>query len=334
MYSLSTLKQLAKLVNDYWISENPEVGDCSWRRGSYMIGNMAAYELTGEQTYLSYALDWANENGWRFYNDTDYTTTNADYQICGQTYLKLHELGYGTDEHMRKSMQHILNDPACDYWWWIDAVYMALPYFYQMGVKYQDERYFDKGYRLFVNIKEERTCYDTGEHLWYRDERFLPDKQREPNGEKIFWSRGNGWLFGGLARTLAVLPEESKYYAKYLQVFSDMAERLKALMNREGYYTCSLLDPQDWPMPETSGTALFTLGYLTGFRLGILDQSYLQTAMKCFDWLTYTALNKSGRIGYTQGVAWGPNTNIEQESSYDYVVGTYLLILQELAQLF
>lgn len=334
MMEKQKLRQLAEKVNDYWIGRNPAVGNCAWERGAYMLGNIAAYEMTGRQDYLDYALLWADANGWRFYDDPDFNTTNADNKICGQSYLRLLELvpGRGTDEHILRSMEYTLNDPKCDYWWWVDTVYMALPFYNQMGVKYGDERYFEKVHRLFYNSRTERTCYDEKEYLWYRDQRFLPERERTAAGEKVFWSRGNGWVFAGLARTLAVLPAENPYYAEYLQVFRDMAARLRDLMKPDGAYATGLLDLTEFPDSETSGTALFTLGFLMGVRLGILEKDYLETAEKGFQWLTETAMEENGRIGRVQTVAWGPGP-VKRESSNDYAVGTYLLILKELSQL-
>src|SRR5258708_4843524 len=49
--------------------------------------------------------------------------------------------------------------------------------------------------------------YDTNEHLFFRDSTYF-DK-REANGKKVFWSRGNGWVMGGLVRMLQCLPMNS-----------------------------------------------------------------------------------------------------------------------------
>ena len=100
------LIKIAKLVNDYWIGISDGDGDASWERASYMLGNIAAYELTGNQRYLNLAIKWANANRWRFYCDEDYNTMNADSKLCGECYLKLMQIlpNVGTDEHILKSM--------------------------------------------------------------------------------------------------------------------------------------------------------------------------------------------------------------------------------------
>ena len=161
-----------------------------------------------------------------------------------------------------------------DYWWWIDAIYMALPFYTQMGVTYNDDRCFEKAHRLFTNIKTERACYDETEHLWYRDERFLPDRERTREGKKLFWSRGNGWVFAGLARALHDMPKEHRYYEEYKTVFVDMAVALLKCQQDNGGFTTSLYAPEDFPACETSGTALFTLGFLMGVHMDLLDTSY------------------------------------------------------------
>ena len=34
--------------------------------------------------------------------------------------------------------------------------------------------------------------YDPAERLFYRDSRFF--ERRDPEGRKMFWARGNGWV--------------------------------------------------------------------------------------------------------------------------------------------
>ena len=40
--------------------------------------------------------------------------------------------------------------------------------------------------------------YDHSKHLYFRDASYLD--QHEKNGEPLFWSRGNGWVMGGIVR--------------------------------------------------------------------------------------------------------------------------------------
>ena len=64
MNAIPEIKAMMKKVNDYWLCETPIPGNCSWERAAYYLGNMAAYEVLQDPSYLQCAVDWANENHW------------------------------------------------------------------------------------------------------------------------------------------------------------------------------------------------------------------------------------------------------------------------------
>jgi len=325
------IKSLMEKVNDYWISKNPESGNCAWERGAYFIGNMEAYRVLGKQEYLDYAVKWANDNGWCFFDDPDYNTENADNKICGQTYLDLLEMGIegATDEHMLKTIDNLSEDENNDYWWWVDTIYMALPLFYRMAKKYNNKAYAAKGYNLYMDTKVRRKLFDEENSLWYRDERFLPGGEFVPNGEQIFWGRGHGWIFAGVARALMYIDREDEYFEEYSQMLVRMAKELVKYQQADGFWRCNLTVPQEYDIPETSATVLIGYGMALGVRLGVLDEKYLESAIKAYEALNKIALNDEGRIGYVQGVAWGP-TPVYEDGTNDYAVGTYLLLASEM----
>lgn len=332
MIAIEEIENLAVKVNDYWIKKYPESGDCSWERGAYLLGCLAAYDMTDNRKYYDYALKWANDNNWDFYDDkSDWAWKNADYKICGQSYLRLMEIdpAVGTMDNMVKGMEIVLNDPNNDYWWWVDTIYMALPFYNMMGVKLDDRRYFDKAHALFTNTKDERTCYDYEENLWFRDERFLPDKARTINGKKVFWGRGNGWVIGGIARTLEVLPKSNKYYMEYKEIFIAMVKALIPWQQSDGFWRTSIIEPEEYPMPETSGTVLIAYAIMLGINLGILDEGYFEYVKRSFEGLNEIAVFDSGKIGWVQIVANRPGPVDENESN-DYAIGTYLLLCREI----
>ena len=83
--------------------------------------------------------------------------------------------------------------------------------------------------------------YDKDEDLFYRDSRYIG--QKEANGKKIFWGRGNGWVIGGLAEILKTLPaEDTEFRPFYLELYKEMSERLAGLQGKDGYWHASLLD--------------------------------------------------------------------------------------------
>jgi len=335
----NNLIKLAEKINDYWIKQNPDVSDCSWQRAAYFLGNLAAYDVTEKKEYLDYAVEWANKNEWKFYyneKDPNYDIydymTCADYLLCGETYIELMDkYGVrGTDRYMIEDLEKTLNDPNNDYWWWVDTMHMALNFYNLMEKRQNDIRYADKVYKLYYNSKVERKCYDEEEHLWFRDENFLPDKMLTRSGKKVFWARGNGWVFAGLARTLENMSSEHKYYDEYKKVFCDMAYAIKKAQSEDGFWRTSLLEPDEFPDAETSGTVLFVLGFLKGMKLGLLPKEDFRTAaMNGYNALVNDALTDEGRICRVQGVNDRPGF-VDENNSNDYAVGTMLQIIREL----
>ena len=334
MLSKEKIKTLAERVNECWQKKITFPGNCAWERSCYTLGNLAAYDITGNEEYIKYAVKWADANNRAFFVDTENGMDYGNDLLCGEIYFRLKDIGMGdVSESVLEIMQKSLDDIHNDYWWWIDAIYMALPFFQQMGIRYSDSRYFDKAYRVYSNARNERRLYDKDEHLWFRDENYLPENKLEANGRKIFWGRGNGWVFAGIARALDTMDSDNPYYSAYSKDLRDMAEALKNVQNEDGSYCVSFFDKETYPYHESSSTVLITLGYFAGLRLGVLDDKYFETAKKGFDWLTNTALKDSGFIGYAQDIAGWPSHKVDENLSKDYVVGTYLLILKELYNL-
>ena len=73
------------------------------------------------------------------------------------------------------------------------------------------------------------SLYNQQDHLYFRDSRYLTQKQA--NG-KIFWSRGNGWVMGGLVKVLEIMPENYPARAKYVEQFREMAEEVKSIQGQ------------------------------------------------------------------------------------------------------
>ena len=49
--------------------------------------------------------------------------------------------------------------------------------------------------------------------------------KKEANGKKIFWSRGNGWVLGGLALLLEDMPKDYKHRSFYEELFQDYGSK-------------------------------------------------------------------------------------------------------------
>jgi unsaturated rhamnogalacturonyl hydrolase len=129
----------------------------------------------------------------------------------------------------------------------------------------------DQGPRYLVHADSEfwattDLLYDKTEHLYFRDSRFIA--KRSDAGAKIFWGRGNGWAFAGIARILQDLPKDHPSRPRYEALFKEMAAKIVTLQGEQGYWPVSLLEPQK--TPETSGTGFFVYGLAWGVNHGLL----------------------------------------------------------------
>jgi rhamnogalacturonyl hydrolase YesR len=213
-------------------------------------------------------------------------------------------------------------------WWWCDALFMSPPVWARMYMVTGELKYID-----YLNqewAKTSKLLYDTDAHLYARDASYIG--KTEKNGQKIFWGRGEGWVMGGLARTLEYLPKDDPAAATYKQQLREMAAALAKLQRPDGTWTSSLLDPADYPAPELSGTALITFGMAWGINHGVLDRTtYLPVVMRAWAGMLQH-IYADGRLGDIQQTGAAPST-YKPSASYNYGVGAFLLAGSELHKL-
>jgi len=337
---------IIKKVNDQWQSVHTEHGNASWNIAAYHTGNMAAYELTGDERYRKYSEAWAEKNEWKGaksddksrwkynYGETDEYVLFGDWQICFQTYADLYKLAPDDRKIARAKevMEYEMSTPNNDYWWWADGLYMVMPVMTKLYNITKNSLYLSKLHEYFNYAKN--LMYDEEACLFYRDVKYIFPEHKTVSGKKDFWARGNGWVFAGLAKVLQDLPADDPYRQEYVQVFQSMAKSLKNAQMPEGYWTRSLLDESQAPGYETSGTAFFTYGLLWGMNTGLLKKSeYQETAQKAWRYLTEIALQSDGTVGYVQpiGERADQHKNVNERSTADFGVGAFLLAVSEMA---
>lgn len=210
-------------------------------------------------------------------------------------------------------------------WCWSDAVFMAPPVWTGLSRATGDARY-----RLHAKRELDATVqalYDPEEDLFYRDSRFF--SRRGQGGQKIFWSRGNGWAYAGLAKVLQTLPEDDPDRGRYEALFRRMSTRIVGLQGPAGYWPVSLLEPGG--PPETSGTAFFVYGLAWGVNSGLLaPQTFGPSADRGWQALE-RAVQPDGRLGWVQQVGYAPD-QVAASDTQLYGVGAYLMAAAEVSR--
>jgi unsaturated rhamnogalacturonyl hydrolase len=169
--------------------------------------------------------------------------------------------------------------------------------------------------------------WDKEEHLFYRDSSYFG--KHEKNGKKIFWSRGNGWVMGGLVRVLNELPPNDPRRPFYLDKFKQMAEKVATLQGDNGLWGPGLLDAADYPLPENSGGSFFVYALAWGVNHHVLDQKkYGPVIAKAWKGLV-GHIYQDGRLGCIQPIGAAPGAFLPG-SSYVFGTGAFLMAGSEL----
>ncbi|TVT41969.1 glycoside hydrolase family 88 protein [Hymenobacter setariae] len=332
-------------VNDHWQATHTPQVRSFWDEAAYQTGNMAAFAVTKNKKYRHYAEDWAVHNKWQGATSTDrddwkynYGETPdhvlfGDWQICFQTYADLYKLKREPIRiaRAREVMEYEMSTQRNDYWWWADGLYMVMPVMTKLYNITKNPQYLDKLHQYFGYANS--IMYDAETGLYYRDAKYVYPQHKSANGQKDFWARGDGWVFAGLAKVLADLPATDPHRAEYLTKYLGLATALKKAQQPEGYWTRSLLDPAHAPGPETSGTAFNTYAYLWGINNGVLDRNeYLPTAQRGWQYLTATAVQPDGTVGYVQPIGEKaiPGQVVDKNSTSNFGVGAFLLAASEM----
>ena len=145
--------------------------------------------------------------------------------------------------------------------------------------------------------------YDPTEHLYYETQTFF--SKREQNGAKVFWSRGNGWVIGALARVLQYLPENDPFRPKYEQQLREMCTKIKAIQCEDGLWRAGLLDPVAH-QPETSGSAFFVFGIAYAINHGIIDRKAFEPVVEKAWTALCSYVQPDGRFTGTQPIGDSP----------------------------
>lgn len=330
--------QTMRKVGDFQISQpwplhllkqNPyATGPKSWVAGAFYPGIVDLYQVTGDTKYLDFLLDVGKNNNW----EQGGRLLAADDQAILQTYLELYDIR--KDPVMiataRKTLDETMKAPRKGYeeWNWSDALFMAPPIWPHFAAISGNGVYLDFMDKMWWEAAD--SLYSNEHHLFYRDHRFKT--MRSLNGKPVFWSRGNGWVAGSLARVLEYMPAGYPSRPRYERIMNEFAGKLKEIQSADGFWKSSLLDPEEFPYGETSGTALFCYMLAWGINNEVLDAgTYLPVVVRAWNALN-SAVHRDGKLGYAQGGGDRPYP-CQVDHPEPYAAGAFLMAGKELVRL-
>jgi rhamnogalacturonyl hydrolase YesR len=331
----AAIDKALRKVADWQLARTMPHLDRIWTSSVLFSGFIEASKATGDPKYRDAMLTMAQKFDWQL--RTPYP--NADDISVAQTYLDLYLQAPAPEKiaHTREQLDILIGlktlKPGDDRlpWWWCDALFMAPPVWAKMYQATGERRYLD-----YVHTQWQATydlLYDQEEHLYARDASYAGSgARREANGKKIFWSRGEGWVLGGLARTLDYIPDDDPKKPFYITQLRQMSARIAQLQDHDGLWHAGLLDPASYPLPEISGSALFVHGMAYGVNRGYLDAATYRPVIEKAWAGILKHVYADGRLGGIQQTGAEPAFYLPA-SSYNYGVGGFLLAASELKTL-
>ena len=315
-----------------WQLANPVVGNeknaDDWARGAFYAGIIRAYETTKDKAYLNEAVRWSESLNYKLAN----RLRHADDHTRGQAYLGVYAVKKDKEAiaHTKIVYDSLLNDPkpGRQEWWWCDALFMSPPVLVRLAEATGEQKYNDFMSKMWWDTTD--FLFDKQEDLFYRDKSFFDRKS--PNGKKIFWSRGNGWVMGGLVQVLDHFPKNHPDYQKFETLYLKMAKKIAGLQQEDGLWRPNLADPLEYTNKETSGSGFFVFALTWGINQGLLDRStYLPIVEKGWKALN-EQVSPEGKLTWVQKIGSKPDL-VKAEHNQEYGSGAFLMAGAELLKL-
>jgi unsaturated rhamnogalacturonyl hydrolase len=344
-WNKNDIKIVLKAVADWQIS-TPLTHDLTdWTNGALFAGMIEWASIAGDNSYYEWLRGISDKTGWSYrVRDNPLGKYHADDYCIGQLYIELYRK-YGDKnmiQPMRNYLDQIIKNPATgdlkfentdNYWstqrWsWCDALFMGPTVWAKMASVTGWRKYLDFMYKEYKATTD--YLYDKDEDLYFRDSGYFTKK--EANGAKVFWGRGNGWVFAGLPIIIRELPVKYEHKDYFVTVFKKMAQKLLKLQSPDGFWHASLLDPASYPNPEMSATAFFVYGMAWGVNNGYLDKTtYLPAIIKGWKSMV-TSVWPNGKVGFIQPIGADPKS-VTREMTEVYGVGGFLMAGTEITRL-
>ena len=315
-------------VDAYWIAHGTDQASNNWLNAAFNTGHLAYVRTAGLTD--TYSLQWATNNHFALTNDSR-GEFFPDPFASGDVYLDIQ--AYHPDPNNLTALRSRVADEVASvqsghtsYWNYVDALNQGAPSLARLGVLDGNAADLSTMDTLFSYTRSH--LLDTSTGLWWRDSNYV--------GTTTLWSRGNGWAAMAMAKVLDALPAADPRRAQYQSVLVSMAAALRNTQRSDGFWNVDLGDPNDFPGPETSGTAFFTFALAWGVNHGVLPAAtYRPVVERAWQGMVSKAVRADGLLGYVQGTGSKPSDHqpVGSTDTTAFGVGGFLLAGSQLAVL-
>jgi len=317
-----------------------------WTNGAYYTGVARAHKTTKNMMYMAALKNQAVWNNWQTYkrlHHADDVAISYSYLYIAMTdkrrnFVDLEPTKKFLDAHLYEpnrwtegKSKDIKGETIL--WWWCDALFMAPPVINLYAKHTKQPKYLDTMHKFYMETYDR--LYDKEENLFARDMRYVwqgtGKDSKEPNGKKVFWSRGNGWVIGGLALMLDDMPKDYKHRDFYVNLYKEMAAKLLSIQSDEGLWRTSLLSPESYNHGEVSGSGFHTFAIAWGINNGLIDKKHTPAVKKAWNALA-ACQQEDGRVGWVQNIGAFPEP-ASKDSYQNFGTGAFLMAGSEVLKL-
>jgi len=316
-------------------------GDWHYANGGTMLAVLSLYKTTGDPVYLEFVKQFATnmmENDawfrWQYFNL--HAMRGSFHRINRMTmlddsggpalpYAELQKLEPETDRYLElleRNFEYVMKgqerledltfsrpepEPATV---WADDLFMSVPFLLRMAEIKNDPSLYDEVARQVIQFNSYLQDESSGLyfHGWY---------DRRGENTPVRWGRANGWIIWATSEALMHLPERHPDYKKILKIYRRHMEALAAVQGESGMWHQVLDHPETFE--ESSCTAMFTLGMARGVRMGWLNKSYRQNALKGWEALQSKIRTDGTVIDICRGTGIGEDVEFyENRKRFDH----------------
>lgn len=258
-----------------------------WTQGVGLFGFWRLYEYTREPELFNFLIEYFNE---RIKEGLPSKNINTTAPLL--TLIHIYE-NTGDERYIRictewadwiisdlprtKSggFQHITSDTVNEQELWDDTLFMTVLFLAKMGRLTDSQTYLDEAkYQFLIHIKY---LTDTRSGLWYHGWTFNGNH----NFARALWGRGNCWITLAIPLMLEIIPYDGAFQRFLQESLTRQTESLRDYQGADGMWHTIIDDPNSYV--ESSATAGFGAGILTAIRMGLIDESYRETADRALD---------------------------------------------------
>ncbi|KAI0873369.1 cell wall glycosyl hydrolase YteR [Hypoxylon argillaceum] len=215
---------------------------------------------------------------------------------------------------------------------WLDGIFMADSFYAKWTQHFdnQNTTAWDDIARQYDNIEAHTRDDETGLLVHGYDESKVAVWADPVSGASpLVWNRAVGWYFMSLSEVIPLWPQAHPARQRLVGYFTTLASALKKAQDTSGGWWLIMSEQYVGTTGnyiESSGSAMFTYGFLKGIKLGLLDRDeYLAPAQKGYDLLVskFVVEKNDGTVDWEGTVEVG---SLNSNASFEYYISVPLAV--------